>query len=174
MSSNMILRIDDRLVHGQVITGWVKSLNLNNIIVANNKLIKDEYKISATKIAIPTGVDIEFLTIAKTAKALNENKWEKKQTIILVESPKDAYEILKRAPVFKTVNVGGLHLRNHRFQLTDNIAIDTEDEKYLLMIHNLGITLEGRALPTDEPYNVIEVLSEYMKKNYGINRNSKI
>lgn len=165
MGSNLILRIDDRLVHGQVITGWVKSLNLNNIIVANNKLVRDKYKIEAIKIAIPVEINIEFLTIVQAVKSFKENKWDKYQTIILVESPKDAYELITRGFKIDTINVGGLHYKDNRIQITENLALNDEDIEYLFKISNLGIKLEGRALPTDEDYDVIEAIKNYNKKN---------
>ncbi len=165
MSTNLIVRIDDRLIHGQVVTGWVKALGLNSIIVANDKLIKDSYKIEVIKLAVPSEIHLEFLRIKEAAEAIKKNKWKDYQTILLVESPEDAYKLVKLGCKFDTINVGGLHYREGRVQITSNIAVDETDKKFLYALSDAGIRLEGRALPSDEAYNVIKALNSHYKKN---------
>ncbi len=165
MGSNFIVRIDDRLIHGQVITGWVKVLNLNNIIVANDKLVKDKYKIQVIKLAVPSDIHLEFLTIKNAAEMIKQGRWKNYQTILLVESPKDAYRLVKMGCRFSTINVGGLHYKEGRVQLTSNLAVDENDRRYLIELAKMGVQLEGRALPSDEAYNVIKILNTHNNKN---------
>ncbi len=159
-NNNIIIRIDDRLVHGQVIVGWVKGMGLNNIVVANDPLLKDKLKMQLMKLAVPFGVNIEFLSIKETVEKFKLGKWKKFKSIILFESPKDAYKFLKEVEGINSINVGGLHFKENRKQLTPNIAVNKEDIEYLIKINELGIKMEGRALPTEDSYDVFKLIEK--------------
>jgi mannose/fructose/N-acetylgalactosamine-specific phosphotransferase system component IIB len=159
-SHTFVIRIDDRLIHGQVIVGWVKNLNLKNIIVVNDDLVNDPIKLQMTKLAIPSEINVEFLTIEDAAKLCKNNAWQNSNTIILVESPKDAYNLIDKVVNIDEINVVLLHIKNNRKQITDNIAINDEDKEYLEKLIKLNIKLEGRALPKDEAYDLEKVLGK--------------
>ncbi len=158
--SNVIIRVDDRLVHGQVITGWVKLLDLNNIIVANDEILHDKTRMQIMKLPVPVNVSIEFLSIQTAIKYFKKNKWSKLKTIVLFESPKDAYFFVKEADNTETMNIGGLHFKDNRIQITHNLSVNHEDKEYLFKISELNVKLEGRALPSEDPYDVIKVLKK--------------
>lgn len=157
-SNNLIIRIDDRLIHGQVIVGWVKALNLNKLIVANNQLMKDNLKMQMVKLAVPPDISVEFLTIKEAIAAYKDNKWNRQAGILLLESPKDAYNFVAKGCIVEKINVGGLHIRNKREQVTQNIALDDEDRYYLKKLLEQHVDLEGRALPSDEEYKIEKIL----------------
>jgi len=156
----LIIRIDDRLIHGQVIVGWAKTLNLNNIIVANDELFNDKLKKQMVQLAVPSNIQVEFLSLKETAVAYQSNKWSKLNSILLIESPEDAYKLLAAGCDIKEVNVGGLHVKDNRKQVTQNLALNDEDKYYLRKMCKMNVHLEGRALPSDEEYDVIKVLDK--------------
>ena len=154
----LIIRIDDRLIHGQVIVGWVKALNLNRIIVVNHALLKDKIKMQMMKIAVPSDIEIEFLNIMQAVEKYKNEKWKRIPGILLLESPKDAYEFISHGALVRKINVGGLHMQDQRKQVTQNLALDEEDRYYLNKFAEQNIIMEGRALPSDEEYNVAKVI----------------
>lgn len=161
-----IVRIDDRLIHGQVIVGWAKALNLNKIIVANNKLLNDKLKLQMMKIAVPPDISVEFLAIEEASIAYKKNKWADYASILLIESPKDAYKFVSASSAgrkIKKINVGGLHIKSQRKQIIPNIALDDKDIHYLKKLMELQIVLEGRAVPSDEEYKVEKLLIKKSK-----------
>ncbi len=161
-----IVRIDDRLIHGQVIVGWAKALNLNKIIVANNKLLNDKLKLQMMKIAVPSEISVEFLPIEEAIAAYKKNKWSDYASILLIESPEDAYKFVSAGSAgckIEKINVGGLHINNQRKQITPNIALSDKDIHYLQKLLDLQIFLEGRAVPSDEEYKVEKLLIKKSK-----------
>ena len=156
--STFIVRIDDRLIHGQVIVGWVKALNLNNIIVVNNIILHDNLKMQMMKLAIPSEINVEFLSLERSIEDYKLDKWVKYESIMLFESPKDACFFISNDCKIKKLNVGGLHVREDRLPFTSNLALNQKDIGYLKKIHKLGVEMEGRALPTDEQYKVIKII----------------
>jgi len=155
---NFIIRIDDRLIHGQVIVGWVKALNLSRIIVANDKLLKDKLKKEMMKLAVPPDINVEFLSLQKAILLYKEKNWEKEESILLLESPADVCFFIDQGCRMEKINVGGLHLHDQRKQVTPNLALDAEDISCLKKLINRKIILEGRALPGDEEYSLEKVI----------------
>lgn len=155
-----IIRVDDRLIHGQVIVGWVKALDLNNIIVANNKLLHDNLKMQMMKLAVPSDINVEFLKLEQAIKLYESGKWNNYKTILLVETPKDAFYILHNGCKLDKLNVGGLHVQNGRLPVTQNLAFNNEDREYLKKIIKIDVKIEGRALPSDEEYNVARFIED--------------
>ncbi len=156
----LIIRIDDRLIHGQVIVGWVKALDLDNIIVANDDLLKDKLKLEMMKLAVPSDINIEFLTMKEAVSGCKNNKWKAYETILLVESPKDAYNLVSKGCSVKSINVGGLHMKDGREPVTDNLALNDKDRDYLKRLIELDLYLEGRALPSDREYRIEKILKK--------------
>ncbi len=158
-----IVRIDDRLIHGQVIVGWARALNLNKIIVANNKLLRDKLKLEMMKLAVPSDLSVEFLTLEKAVVSYKENKWKDHDCILIFESPKDVYYCISEGCKLDKINVGGLHINNQRKQVTPNLAFDGDDIYNLKKMLERNILLEGRALPGDEEYKIDKILTKKKK-----------
>ena len=117
-------------------------------------------KLNMMKLAVPPDISVELLNIADAAASCCSSKWEKDEAILLLESPKDAYELRKKGCQCKTINVGGLHIKDNRQQVTDNLAMNEEDIKYLKLLLKDGVELEGRALPSDEEYRLDKILAK--------------
>lgn len=81
-----LLRIDHRLLHGQVAFSWTKFLESDCILIASDNLMKDELKMSAMRMAKPTGVKLVMKSIEDSIKALNSGVTDKYKLFIIVES----------------------------------------------------------------------------------------
>ena len=85
MENVLLARVDDRLIHGQVMTAWMKLLPAKEIIVIDNKVAKDEFMITVLEMAAPTGVKVKVFTEEKAAEVLQAGL--SKPTILLAKSP---------------------------------------------------------------------------------------
>lgn len=159
-NQKFIIRIDDRLIHGQVIVGWAKNLNLKKIIVANNALLEDKMKVQMMQLAVPSNIEVEFLTLETAVESFKKNSWSDTDSIMLLESPADAYKLVSEGCSITKINVGGLHVHGNRKQITQNLALDDEDKYYLKKLNQLNIILEGRSLPSDEEYEVDKIIEK--------------
>ena len=167
---NLILRIDDRLIHGQVLVGWVQRLCLKHIIVANDEMATDKLRINLFRVAIPDGVESIFMTITDTIKFILNRQTELLDTIILVKNPQDTLQIIRNVGnFFKSINVGGMHYQKGKRQLMAQLSINKADVDALYEIHKLGIELESRILPFDDKIDVIK----FLEKNGILKREEK-
>lgn len=156
-----ILRVDNRLIHGQVIVGWAKTLNLNKIVVANDDLAHDRIKLQMLKFAIPQELSVDFFTVEEALEAYRRGEWQKMDTMLLVKYPRDAYELVKKGLKVSRINIGGLYMEEGCQMIAENIAITKGDKEYLEKLIGHGIELEGRALPLDEEFDVSKLLYRF-------------
>ena len=153
-----LTRIDHRLLHGQVAFSWTKFLDSDCILIANDELMKDELKMSAMRMAKPTGVKLVMKSIDDSIKALNSGVTDKYKLFVIVESVEDAYRLCKAVDRIKTINVGGMKQREDRRQISKAVFISDEDEKMLRELNDQGIELEVRLVPGDTKQKVVDLL----------------
>lgn len=153
-----LTRIDHRLLHGQVAFSWTKFLDSDCILIVNDELMKDELKMSAMRMAKPTGVKLVMKSIDDSIKALNSGVTDKYKLFVIVASVEDAYRLCKAVDRIKTINVGGMKQREDRRQISKAVFISDEDEKMLRELNDQGIELEVRLVPGDTKQKVVDLL----------------
>jgi mannose/fructose/N-acetylgalactosamine-specific phosphotransferase system component IIB len=153
----LILRVDDRLVHGQVIAGWVRPLGIHCIILASDRLSHDEWACSAYRLAIPDGIDFSCYTIEDCVKHTNtENE---RRVMVLVESVREASQLVKKGITIKEVNVGGLSYREGTREIAPYIYLSTDDIESVVYLHSVGIKVTGKQLPNSAAVDVVKKLA---------------
>ena len=153
-----LTRIDHRLLHGQVAFSWTKFLDSDCILIANDELMKDELKMSAMRMAKPTGVKLVMKSIDDSIKALNSGVTDNYILFVIVASVEDAYRLCKAVVRIKSINVGGMKQREDRRQISKAVFISDEDEKMLRELNDQGIELEVRLVPGDTKQKVVDLL----------------
>ena len=153
----IIFRVDDRLIHGQVIAGWVRPLGIESIILASNKIFQDEWACNAYRLAIPDGIDFSCINIKNCLERVNENN--KKRIMVIVESVKDASDLVKRGLKIKEINIGGLGYKEGTREIAPYIYLSPEDIESVVYLHQLGIKIIGRQLPNSAVIDVVKNLA---------------
>lgn len=149
---NMV-RIDERLIHGQVAMIWSKQLGVDRIIVVNEKAATDPILSSTLKMAAPDSVKVIILNEEKAKVLLKDPRINDLNILVIVNSPKDALFVVENADI-KKVNIGnyGKASKNgeERSKLNDNVFLGEQDKDYLREIIKLGVTTEYQLVP-DQP-----------------------
>lgn len=118
-----LMRIDNRLIHGQVALLWTKHLQANRIIVANDTIVKNEVKVAALKMACPATAKCSVLSVEDSIKVLNDPRAERLRIFIVVNNPTDARRIVEAVPSVPLVNISNYgHLGDdlkERIKITD-------------------------------------------------------
>lgn len=154
--SVLLIRIDDRLIHGQVVAGWVKAIKANHIMVANDKVASDQMQKILLGMAVPSHIKLSVVTLAEAAETLQKDTAEDDRLIVLLNSPGDALELIKRGVKVKSINVGGIHYCEGKKQILKAVCVDMVDIQALYELDRSGIELEGRIVPTDERINIMD------------------
>lgn len=153
-----LLRIDDRLVHGQVVEGWIPHLKCDAVVVASDAAAGDELQVSLMRLALPEDIALEVLTVEQAAHHPCFRADHPKKTLVLAPGPRETLRLLEEGASFSRVNVGGLHYSAGKVQLGKAIYLDEADRLALLGLHERGVQLEGRALPTERETDLMDML----------------
>lgn len=144
-----LLRVDDRLVHGQVVEGWVPHLRADLVAVVSDAAAADPVQSALMKMALPPSVGLLVLALQGAAAALSAPAMAARRALVLVPGPGEALALLEAGLAVDRVNVGGLHFTVGKVQLGRALFLDEKDKASLRAIAARGVRLEGRPLPSD-------------------------
>lgn len=144
-----LLRVDDRLIHGQVVEGWVPFLRVDLVVVVSDAAAADEIQTALMRMALPPAVGLLVLPVAEAAPALGSAPFAARSALVLVPGPAEALALVEKGVAVDRVNVGGLHYTVGKVQLGRALFLDEKDRLALRALAAKGVRLEGRALPAD-------------------------
>jgi mannose/fructose/N-acetylgalactosamine-specific phosphotransferase system component IIB len=157
-----LFRIDDRLVHGQVVQGWLKAVSVDILLVASDVAAQDKIQQMVMGMAVPSDVKLKVKSLKDAVNILSRID-NKTSVMVLVASPREAFYILEQGIKFNSLNIGGMHFFDGKKQILSNVCADNTDIKFLYKIYQRGIDLEPRILPNDERLNIIPLIEkEYL------------
>ena len=143
-----LIRIDDRLIHGQVVVGWVKALDIQRLAVVNDAIAKNTMQRTLMEMAVPAGLKVSFYTVEEAVQAC-KGEGEKSRGLLLFSNPVDVMAYQDKGGVLSTVNVGGLHFGEGKKQVCKTLCVTSEDIEAFKALKKRGVELEIRAVPGD-------------------------
>lgn len=144
------LRVDHRLLHGQVAFSWTSYLEANCILIANDGVVQDELKKMAIKMAKPQGVKLVIKSIDDSIKALNSNVTDKYKLFVVVESVKDAYRLMTETKQFKSVVLGGTKAKENTKNISKAVNLTDEEIDLVKELISKQYEVEIRMVPTEK------------------------
>ncbi len=145
-----LTRIDDRLVHGQVAFTWTPALGVDCLLIANDKVAKDEFLKMTLGLAKPAGTRLLIKSVTDAAAFLNDEKSRNLKILLIINSVKDAFAMVNGVPEIKSVNFGGIRMNEGMRLISKAVAVNDEDITLVKELLNKGIELELRQVPTDK------------------------
>jgi mannose/fructose/N-acetylgalactosamine-specific phosphotransferase system component IIB len=146
------VRIDNRLVHGQVIEAWVPYLGARHILVGNDELAGDDMRQEIIRLAVPSGVELSFVGVDRISAHLDEHGRIinlRDYTLLLFATCGDVQRAVQAGFALTTVNIGNLHYSPGKQQLCPHVALSNEDIGCLKSFAKQGIHLDFRCVPND-------------------------
>ncbi|MEF9961188.1 MAG: PTS sugar transporter subunit IIB [Erysipelotrichaceae bacterium] len=151
-----VFRIDDRLIHGQIVTAWIANAEAKQILVADDSAAKDSFQQTLLKMATPKNIELKIMNLADAKQLLESDETDVK-TLLLVRGPKQALQIIDSCKDVTSVNVGNINMKKGKKKILDNCWLD-ETETNDLMELGKKVELEVRAVPNDHKQNLIELI----------------
>ena len=153
-----LVRIDDRLIHGQVVIGWGSYLHPDRIILCSDEVASCEWEKEIYLGAVTDDMEASVLSVKESAESLLDNRFGGAKIILLAETPRTVVELLDYGVQFDTVNVGGMHYREGKRCIIPYIYIDDQDEGYFKELFARHIKLECQDVPTCKKQDLAELL----------------
>ena len=148
MAKAVLLRVDDRLLHGQVARNWMKQVGADVIVVANDLVSEDEKQQHLMDLVTPMGSKSYFFGISEASSKIKD--LEEEDALVLVESPADALKLIEDGIEIDSVNVGNIHQTSGKEKVNESIFVDQNDIDTFKKIEASGKKLDFRTLPNDQ------------------------
>ena len=138
MKDNNILlaRIDNRLIHGQIVCLWAGAVGANLIVVADDETAENQIEQSVMRMAASSlGYDTRFFTVQKTIDIIDKASSDQK-ILLICQNPHDLRRIIEGGVEIKEVDIGNLYYDKGDKKLSDKVAVSEEELKDLNYIKN--------------------------------------
>ena len=156
----ILYRVDDRLVHGQVVEGWVPLLHAEELAVVSDEIAGDEMLRTIMRFATPEGVDLKIMTVAEASAYLPEAAKSPRKVLLLLPGLAEALALSGNGLPIPSLNIGGMHYSaGKNLSIGKAIFLNDEDCAALRALSASGIKIEGRGVPSDSPLDLMEAIA---------------
>lgn len=145
-------RVDERLVHGQIMTSWAKHLQLKSVLVVDDGLSKDSFMTSVLALAAPAGLDIRVLSVADAASAVQQEDTTGATMLLFkrIDQAEALAIVLQETGLpLGELNIGNIGSAPGRVQVTKNVFLSPEDKASLENLQGMGVDVFLQMLYTD-------------------------
>ncbi|MCI8558568.1 MAG: PTS sugar transporter subunit IIB [Lachnospiraceae bacterium] len=151
------VRIDERLIHGQIAAAWTGYLKVDRIMVIDAAAAKTEIQKIALKMACPQGLKLSILSPAKAVENINSGKYEKERVFIVVKGTETLKSIVEAGLKLDVVNVGNISGKTNTRFVKKAVNVTPEDEKVFQEL-SAEIRFTSQLVPTDPELDFMELL----------------
>ncbi|MBP1042882.1 PTS sugar transporter subunit IIB [Vagococcus sp. BWB3-3] len=159
-----IMRVDERLLHGQVAVTWVNNLNVGSILVANDEVATNEMSKMAIQMVKPNGISLAIKTVEDGIAILNDPRTENLNILVLVRTLADALAITERVETIERVNVGGVRKKEGAKLVSPAVYLNQADLLNVREISNIVRDVDFRMTPADSPKTGKQILEQYLEE----------
>lgn len=142
-------RIDNRLIHGQVIEAWLPYTRAKRLVVCNDELAGDMLRQQIMLLAVPSRITVDFVSLDSLAASLKTRKPEEEKTLVLFADCADARKVYDAGVRFTSLNIGNVHYAPGKRQVCSHVALSDADAACLRNLESLDVELDFRCVPND-------------------------
>ncbi|TMB02335.1 MAG: PTS sugar transporter subunit IIB [Deltaproteobacteria bacterium] len=148
-----LIRVDNRLVHGQVLEAWLPALDAHGVLIADDEAAGNVLARSAMALAIPPKVQFQVLRVSAAAELLRPGGTGVPgvRTLLLVRDVRDASALAEQGVPIPRLNLGNVHFANGRRQVAPSVYLDAGEMEALSRLASRGTEVEARAVPSEHP-----------------------
>lgn len=143
------IRIDGRLIHGQVVTKWIFTTKIDRIIVVDDEILNNPLEKNALKMSTPSNVKLSILGVESAVKNINSRKYQDQKVMILTKTPKQLRMLAESGLEMTKINVGNISQREGAIQVRPSVFLKDDDIVDLSTLISMGINVTAQMVPAD-------------------------
>lgn len=151
MRNIVLTRIDDRLIHGQVVTAWVKHTDANRILIVDDPLTKDTFMQRILRSAAPAGITVEVKGVSEAADFLKEDAETGEKLMILVKGPQNLESLVDEGVNLPLIILGGMGAKAGRKKFNRNVSASEEEIACMKRLEEKGAVVQFQLVPDEKP-----------------------
>ena len=160
-------RVDDRLIHGEVVTAWVPTMRATRIIIIDDEVAKDEFNVRVVKALAPAGTKVFVYDVEKASEKLMVQGLPDERLLLLAKSPTTYNRLIKKGVPLKEVNLGGAGIRGQRQPFINNVSLDPEEVLACEEMQKNGVRVYYQLVP-EQGVTEIDAALKAAKEKFGL------
>ncbi len=156
-----LLRVDDRLIHGQVAVSWMAYLSADTIVVANDAAAHNDLMKAAFKMAKPPQAVLSIKSVEGAILVLKNPKYTDRHMFVVCASSEDAVRIAEGSGAIHKVCLGGIRQTGNRKRISPQVFLDSSDMTALERLEALGIQASLQSVPDQRPMSLADIRRIY-------------
>ena len=154
-----LVRIDDRLIHGQGVVGWGQPLGIGFFILVDDEVAQSDWEQELYRMGVPPEMDIYFDSVASAARRLPGYRADRRVGMLLTGDIETMERLIALAPGIRSVTVGGIHHKPGRVARLRYVFLTGEEERRLWALWTAGVRVTAQDVPSAAPVPLEEMLS---------------
>ena len=147
--SVVLARVDNRLIHGQVLEAWIPYVHADYIIVVNDTIARDPFRKQLMLGCVPSSLKVKICSLDELP-VLSQSHLEKKHNLLLLfATPDDALAAYENGLKFSSLNLGNMHLEKGKRCISRTLAVDEHDMDILDRFTSMGVEVTAQCVPSD-------------------------
>ena len=153
-----LYRIDDRLIHGQVVVGWGQPLDLGFIVLVDDEVASSDWEQELYRMGVPPDMDVYFDGVEAAATNLERYQDDDRRGLLLTGDIDTMTRLVDSSDAIRRVNVGGIHHRPGRTQRLRYVFLSPSEEEQLRALAGRNIEVTAQDVPAARPVPLDELL----------------
>lgn len=153
-----LVRVDNRLVHGQILEGWIPYLKASYVAVVDDQVASDFFRETVIRMAVPRDVHLIVSTVAEFAKTYPFKRGSGSKTIVLFSRIIDAWTACRLGFQFDRLNIGNIYNDECKLCCTPSVLLSEDDIRDIHKLRDTGVNIELRRVPREQPINLFEIV----------------
>ena len=153
-----LYRIDDRLIHGQVVVGWGQPLNARVLILVDDAVAASDWEKELYRMAVPPEMEVHFVDVATAVREHSRYADDPRPGLLITGDIESMYRLVKGVKAIGSVNLGGIHHRAGRSEKLRYIFLTPDEEQQLKHLEAAGVEVVAQDVPSARAVPLTEVL----------------
>jgi PTS system sorbose-specific IIB component len=153
-----LVRVDNRLIHGQILEAWVPFLRASCVVVVDDQVASDFFHETVIRMAVPSGVKVVISNVAEFAETYPFNRGSGPKTIVLFSKISDAWTARRLGFRFDLLNIGNIYNEECKLCCTPAVLLNNADIRDINNLRDAGVKIELRRVPREKPIDLFEIV----------------
>jgi len=160
----VLARVDNRLIHGQVLEGWIPRINASAIWVADDGVADDSLRQAIMEIAVPPRIKCRFVHLRELKDLMNNGASDSERLLILFSEIQCARDVIEGGVMLACLNIGNVHYEHGKRRITSYVSLNEQEICWLDDIDK-RIPVDIRATPDDPMISLSELIDKTIKSS---------
>ncbi len=154
----VLFRLDERLIHGQVVVAWGEYLKPDRIVIFNNQIASSPWERELYMCCVPPDFQASVYNLEEASQKLSNGVFDKEKIIALVDNPADIFQLHQKGIRIPEVNLGGMHYSQGREQILPYLYLSKEEKDIFRKLMQQGVKFFCQDVPCAEKKDLRELL----------------